>query len=92
MIMLGTSAGPMPTRSEDMLGHTAGHRPRHAKTYRNFAAEYERLQRERIAAYRELASDVQTGAYPSRSTWSRSQMKSLDLQHLSRTLESQDTQ
>lgn len=43
---------------------TAGHRLRHAKTYRNFAAEYERLQRERIAAYRELISDVQTGAYP----------------------------
>ena len=42
----------------------AGHRPRHAKTYRNFAAEFERLQRERIAAYREFISDVQTGAYP----------------------------
>jgi len=47
-----------------VLGHTAGHKPRHAKTYRNFAAEYERLQRERIAAYREFISDVQTGAYP----------------------------
>jgi 3-methyl-2-oxobutanoate hydroxymethyltransferase len=50
--------------SEDVLAHTVGHRPRHAKTYRNFAAEYERLQRERIAAYREFISDVQTGAYP----------------------------
>ncbi|MER8781130.1 hypothetical protein NKH60_07690 [Mesorhizobium sp. M1006] len=78
--MLGTSAGPNADAqylfSEDMPGHTADHRPRHAKTYRNFGAEYERLQRERIAAYRELVSDVQTGAYPSRSTWSRSQMKS----------------
>jgi len=50
--------------SEDVLGHTSGHRPRHAKTYRNFAAEYERLQRERIAAYREFISDVKTGTYP----------------------------
>ena len=47
-----------------MLGHTSGHKPRHAKTYRNFAADYERLQRERVAAYREFISDVQTGAYP----------------------------
>ncbi len=58
----------MPTRNicsaEDVLGHTAGHKPRHAKTYRNFAAEYERLQHERIAAFREFISDVQTGAYP----------------------------
>ena len=38
--------------------------PRHAKTYRNFAAEYARLQQERIAAYREFIADVNTGAYP----------------------------
>ncbi|MGX9572171.1 3-methyl-2-oxobutanoate hydroxymethyltransferase [Mesorhizobium sp. f-mel] len=68
MIMLGMGAGPHADAqylfSEDVLGHTAGHKPRHAKTYRNFAAEFERLQRERIAAYREFISDVQTGAYP----------------------------
>ena len=29
--------------------------PRHAKVYRNFAAEYDRLQQERIAAFSELA-------------------------------------
>ena len=39
-------------------------RPRHAKTYRNFAAEYARLQPERIAAFREFIADVDTGAYP----------------------------
>jgi 3-methyl-2-oxobutanoate hydroxymethyltransferase len=68
MIMLGMGAGPHADAqylfSEDVLGHTGGHKPRHAKTYRNFAAEYERLQRERVAAYREFISDVQTGAYP----------------------------
>jgi len=68
MIMLGMGAGPHADAqylfSEDVLGHTSGHKPRHAKTYRNFAAEFERLQREPIAAYREFISDVQTGAYP----------------------------
>jgi 3-methyl-2-oxobutanoate hydroxymethyltransferase len=68
MVMLGMGAGPHADAqylfSEDVLGHTTGHRPRHAKTYRNFAAEYERLQRERVAAYREFIADVQTGAYP----------------------------
>ena len=68
MIMLGMGAGPHADAqylfSEDVLGHTSGHKPRHAKTYRNFAGEYERLQRERIAAYREFISDVRSGAYP----------------------------
>ena len=47
-----------------MLGHTSGHKPRHAKTYRNFAAEYERLQNERVAAFEEFIADVRSGAYP----------------------------
>lgn len=68
LIMLGMGAGPHTDAqylfSEDVLGHTNGHRPRHAKCYRNFAAEYERLQRERIAAYREFIADVDSGAYP----------------------------
>jgi len=68
MIMLGMGAGPGADAqylfAEDVLGHTAGHKPRHAKTYRNFAAEFERLQQERIAAFREFISDVSTGAYP----------------------------
>jgi 3-methyl-2-oxobutanoate hydroxymethyltransferase len=41
-----------------------GHVPRHSKVYRNFAAEYDRLQQERIAAFREFAADVESGAYP----------------------------
>ena len=50
--------------SEDILGENRGHLPRHAKLYRNFAAEYDRLQRERVAAYGEFMADVASGAYP----------------------------
>jgi len=50
--------------SEDVLGQNRGHVPRHAKVYRNFAAEHDRLQEERIAAFREYAADVRSGAYP----------------------------
>jgi 3-methyl-2-oxobutanoate hydroxymethyltransferase len=68
MIMLGMGAGPGADAqylfAEDVLGHTGGHKPRHAKTYRNFAAEFARLQQERIAAFKEFISDVQTTAYP----------------------------
>ncbi|MGV8985869.1 MAG: 3-methyl-2-oxobutanoate hydroxymethyltransferase [Cypionkella sp.] len=50
--------------SEDILGENRGHLPRHAKVYRDFAGEYDRLQRERVAAYREFVADVASGAYP----------------------------
>ncbi len=68
LIMLGMGAGPGADAqylfAEDVLGHTAGHKPRHAKTYRNFDAEFVRLQHERISAFREFTADVATGAYP----------------------------
>ncbi len=68
MIMLGMGAGPGADAqylfSEDVLGYTDGHKPRHAKTYRNFAADYARLQQERIAAFKEFIADVNTGGYP----------------------------
>jgi 3-methyl-2-oxobutanoate hydroxymethyltransferase len=38
--------------------------PRHAKVYRNFAAEFDRLQQERISAFKEFIADVNSGAYP----------------------------
>ncbi len=50
--------------SEDILGANRGHIPRHAKVYRSFAAELDRLQAERIAAYREFIDDIGTGAFP----------------------------
>lgn len=50
--------------SADLLGENRGHIPRHAKTYRNFAVERDRLQIERVAAYKEYIDDVTTGAFP----------------------------
>ena len=68
MIMLGMGAGPGADAqylfAEDVLGCTDGHRPRHAKTYRNFAAELARLQQERVDAFREFIADVDSGTYP----------------------------
>jgi 3-methyl-2-oxobutanoate hydroxymethyltransferase len=68
LVLLGMGAGPYADAqylfAEDVLGCTAGHKPRHAKTYRNFQAEFDRLQYERIAAFREFKQDVDTGAYP----------------------------
>lgn len=68
MIMPGMGAGPHADAhylfAEDVLGHTIGDKPRHAKTSRNFGAEYQRLQKERIAAFREFVAHVNSGAYP----------------------------
>lgn len=68
LIMLGMGAGPHADSqylfAEDVLGCTRYHRPRHAKVYRDFAAEYARLQEERIAAFKEFSDDVASGAYP----------------------------
>lgn len=50
--------------ANDILGYTDGHVPRHSKVYRDFRAEYERLQRERVAAFGEFAADVASGAFP----------------------------
>jgi 3-methyl-2-oxobutanoate hydroxymethyltransferase len=50
--------------AEDILGANRGHMPRHSKVYRNFASEFDRLQQERIAAFREFVTDVSTGTYP----------------------------
>jgi 3-methyl-2-oxobutanoate hydroxymethyltransferase len=50
--------------AEDVLGYSFAPQPHHAKVYRNFRAEYDRLQKERVAAFREFRADVETGAYP----------------------------
>lgn len=50
--------------AEDILGEGKTRVPRHAKVYRDFAAEYARLQAERVAAFEEFAADVQSGAFP----------------------------
>lgn len=68
MIMLGMGAGPGADAqflfTEDVLGHGHNRKPRHGKIYRNFAAEFERLQGERIAAFKEFIDDIKTGTYP----------------------------
>jgi 3-methyl-2-oxobutanoate hydroxymethyltransferase len=50
--------------SDDILGDYDERPPRHAKPYRNFAAEHRRLQQERIAAFQEYIADVQEGRFP----------------------------
>ena len=68
MISMGAGAGcdAQYLFSTDVLGTNRGHVPRHSKVYRNLAAEYDRLQQERIAAFSELARDIKSGAYPER--------------------------
>lgn len=68
LLLLGMGAGPCADAqylfAEDVLGYTRGHKPRHAKTYRDFRSEMDRLQAERIAAFAEFKADVDTGTYP----------------------------
>jgi 3-methyl-2-oxobutanoate hydroxymethyltransferase len=66
MLSMGAGAGgdAQYLFAEDVLGYTRGHRPRHAKVYRNFRAELDRLQQERVAAFKEFRADVESGAYP----------------------------
>ena len=44
--------------SNDVLGWNEGHIPRHARVYRDFKKEYERLQKERINAFKEFHNDT----------------------------------
>jgi 3-methyl-2-oxobutanoate hydroxymethyltransferase len=60
----GTGCDAQYLFAEDILGTNRGHMPRHSKVYRNFAAEYDRLQQERIAAFSEYVADVNARAYP----------------------------
>jgi 3-methyl-2-oxobutanoate hydroxymethyltransferase len=50
--------------SSDVLGYSDWWTPRHAKQYRDFRSELDRLQAERVAAFGEFAADVGAGAYP----------------------------
>ena len=66
MLSMGAGAGcdAHYLFAEDVLGSNRGHMPRHSKVYRNFAAEYDRLQKERIAAFSEFVADVDSKAFP----------------------------
>lgn len=63
----GTGCDTQFLFSDDILGDYDERIPRHAKAYRDFAAENRRLQEERIAAFGEYIRDVQEGAFPSES-------------------------
>lgn len=60
----GTGCNAQYLFAEDVLGQNRGHMPRHSKVYRNFAAEYDRLQMERVAAFSEFVADCNSRAYP----------------------------
>ena len=44
--------------ANDVLGYTQDHVPRHARIYRNFRAEFDKLQNERVSAFKEFHSDT----------------------------------
>lgn len=71
MLLMSLGSGPgCDTQflfSDDILGDYDERPPRHAKAYRNFAAENRRLQQERVAAFREYIADVHEGRFPERS-------------------------
>jgi 3-methyl-2-oxobutanoate hydroxymethyltransferase len=63
----GTGCDTQFLFSDDILGDYDERPPRHAKAYRDFAAEHRRLQQERISAFREYIADVHAGRFPERS-------------------------
>lgn len=68
LVMLGMGAGKYADAqylfTEDVCGYGNNHKPRHGKVYRRFAPELERLQQERVAAFKEFKADVAAGGYP----------------------------
>lgn len=68
LLLLGMGAGPHADAqylfAEDVLGCTCGHKPRHARSYADFATEYDRLQQMRIEAFSAFRAEVESGAYP----------------------------
>ena len=66
LISMGSGAGcdAQYLFSMDILGSNTGHYPRHSKKYRDFRTEFARLHAERVAAYGEYRTDVESGVYP----------------------------
>jgi 3-methyl-2-oxobutanoate hydroxymethyltransferase len=68
LILLGMGAGSQADAqylfAEDVLGYARGHKPRHAKTYADFARENARLQGLREGAFKAFKADVDQGSYP----------------------------
>jgi 3-methyl-2-oxobutanoate hydroxymethyltransferase len=49
--------------SQDVLGYTKGHMPRHSRVYRNFKKEFDKLHNERVNAFKEYIKDVETKTF-----------------------------
>lgn len=71
MVMISMGSGPNCDAqylfSTDILGTNRGHIPRHAKVYADLAAEEDRLQRMRVAAFADYKADVASGGFPDES-------------------------
>ena len=63
----GTGCDTQFLFSDDILGDYDERLPKHAKAYRNFFAENQRLQNERTAAFSEYIRDVKEGNFPDAS-------------------------
>ena len=60
----GTGCDTQFLFSCDILGDYEERIPRHAKAYRDFQSERNRLQKERVDAFREYIDEVNSGAFP----------------------------
>ena len=60
----GTGCDAQYLFAKDILGYNDGHIPRHAKTYRDHAAEYARLHADAIDAFGEFRADVNAEVFP----------------------------
>jgi 3-methyl-2-oxobutanoate hydroxymethyltransferase len=68
LIMLGMGAGKHADAqylfTEDVCGYGVNHKPRHGKIYRELGPELQRIQDERVSAFKEFKADVDGGGYP----------------------------
>jgi 3-methyl-2-oxobutanoate hydroxymethyltransferase len=66
LISMGAGAGchAQYLFSDDVLGQTRGHVPRHAKSYDNFRVELEKLQNARVKACQPFKAEIVSGVYP----------------------------
>ncbi len=60
----GTGCDAQYLFAKDILGYNDGHIPRHAKTYRNHRAEYDRLHQDSIEAFSEFKKETEEGSFP----------------------------
>ena len=63
----GTGCDAQYLFAQDILGYNGGHIPRHAKVYRDHAAEYARLYKDSVDAFREFHTEVLEGDFPTQN-------------------------